>query len=282
MRNLIIMLFILLITLFLILLTHLKSYSTVDIKFDRLRPTKEKINIYYNGFKIGRTKRISPCKNSSDVCVQTQINKKAMFLPDNIQARMKQKKIHERKYEDYIELIYPANPAPFELKNGSVIKGELSSGFNNYMNEEFSYNDMDSLKLSLIHSAQNLEKATGILVEILGSIDNMTKESQQDINKTAKSLNSAARGINSIVSKVDKSLDVSALSDILDNTGRTTENLSGAAADIKTLSASFAESGTIDNVNAITCHTREILKGVHCTLTKPFGGLRLIFSKVIR
>lgn len=264
-----------------------RNFSNVSVEFPKLRPVKEKINVYYNGFKIGHSKKIFPCSNSSGVCVHIVLNKKDMFLPDNITAKMKQKRIHSRKYEDYIEIIYPTTPSYTELQEDAVIKGELSAGYQNYMNEEVSYTDMDSLKGALINTTENLEKATSVLLDILYSVNEMAKNSEKNVSDASKNMNSSMKNINSITSKIDYSINSERLKNILLNIDETSGNLNGTVLNLKGISGSINNSspnitGSISQIDSITKNTDEILLGVNCALRKPFGGLRLLFGKVIK
>lgn len=259
-----------------------RNFVVIQIEFDKLRPVKEKINVYYNGFKIGHTKKFAPCELSKGTCVEIAINKKAMFLPDNITAKMKQKKIHERKYEDFIEIVYPETPSFIELGNGAKIKGELAAGFNNYMNEEVSYSDMDGLKLSLINTTQNLEKATSILVDILDSLNNMTKASESEIGSASKNINSSMKNINSITKKLDDSVNPEIIKSIMRNLDNTLGNINDSTYNLKNFTGQIQSSNTVYAVDSIARNTDEIVQGVNCTLRKSFGGLRLLFGKVIR
>ncbi len=287
MKNVIVLLAFALFTGILIKLDGVK-YQEVIIEFQKLRPpAKEKVNVYYNGFKIGKSKQILPCPHSNGVCVNASLKKGFMFIPSNVSAKMKQKRIHERKFEDYIELIYPENPAFSSLENNAVIKGELAAGFHNYLNEEVSYNDMEKLKLSLTNTASNLEKSTGILVEILYSINEMTTNSKDSVDETTKNLGSVAKNLNQIVSKLNSSINPVVLKNILYNFGETSNNLNGATYYLKDFSGnlndySSSAGSTIDSVESIAKNTDEIVQGINCTLRKPFGGLRLLTGKVIK
>lgn len=264
-----------------------RNFTNISVEFKKLRPVNGKVNVYYNGYKIGRSKKTFPCPNSSGVCVDISLNKKSMFLPDNITAKMKQKRIHSRKYEDYIEIIYPENPSFKEVQKDAVIKGELSAGYQNYMNEEVSYSDMDSIKTSLINTTQNLEKTTSILFDILYSVNDMVKNSEKNVSDASKNMNSSMKNINSITSKINYSIDPNNLKNILLNIDETSGNINAAAFNLKGITGSVNNysnniTGSISQIDSITKNTDEILLGVNCALRKPFGGLRLLFGKVIK
>lgn len=279
MRNVLILLF------FSLLLAGLiyhdaNTKNNVIIEFEKLRPVNERINIYYNGFKIGKSGKFFPCESSKNICLNVKLNKNAMFLPENISAEMKQKRVHDKKYEDYIEIIYPKTPSNLSIKDGMTIKGELSSGFHNYLNEEISFSDMESLKTSLSNSVYNLEKITGVLSDIVQNIDDTTKKSESNLNNTFKSVDVMTKNLANITYKIDNSIDPDSINAIMHNIDGITGNINEFTGDFNDSSSDIGE--TLSSIESITKNTDEIVQGVNCTLKKPFGGIRLMFGRVVK
>ena len=257
-----------------------QNNSNVVIEFEKLRPVSEKINVYYNGFKIGHSKKFSPCENARHICLGVSLKNNVMFLPENISAKMKQKKVHDRKYEDYIELIYPATPSHLPLKSGSIINGELSSGFHNYINEEISFSDMEDLKESLSNSVENIEKMTSALVNVMHNIDETTKKSEGNLQNTFKNVDMMTKNLANISNKIDSSIDPEAMQGIIRNIDGITGNVNEFTGEFNDSSSNIGE--TLSSIESITRNTDEIVQGVNCTLRKPFGGFRLMFGKVVK
>lgn len=257
--------------------------ADILVEFQKMRPIKEKVNVYYNGFKVGRTAGLKPCDHSKNICSKVRLDKNLMILPKNIEIKLKQKKISDNKFEDYMEIQYPVSPDFETIKDGAIIKGEVASGFHNYLNEEVSYSDMEMIKQNLISATDNLNKASGILVDILSSIDDVTSNSKQNSKLLISNLNKTVSNLSLLIGKIDNSLDDKVIRSIFYNVDDSTKNLNGTLENIRNFtyelnSDSGDITGTMNSLNSISRNIDEIVQGVNCTLQKPFGGLRLIFG----
>lgn len=274
---------ILLISVFFIYRFFESDNADILVEFQKMRPIKEKVNVYYNGFKVGRTAGLKPCDHSKNICSKVRLDKNLMILPKNIEIKLKQKKISDNKFEDYMEIQYPVSPDFETIKDGAIIKGEVASGFHNYLNEEVSYSDMEMIKQNLISATDNLNKASGILVDILSSIDDVTSNSKQNSKLLISNLNKTVSNLSLLIGKIDNSLDDKVIRSIFYNVDDSTKNLNGTLENIRNFtyelnSGSGDITGTINSLNSISRNIDEIVQGVNCTLQKPFGGLRLIFG----
>lgn len=274
---------ILLISVFFIYRFFESDNADILVEFQKMRPIKEKVNVYYNGFKVGRTAGLKPCDHSKNICSKVRLDKNLMILPKNIEIKLKQKKISDNKFEDYMEIQYPVSPDFETIKDGAIIKGEVASGFHNYLNEEVSYSDMEMIKQNLISATDNLNKASGILVDILSSIDDVTSNSKQNSKLLISNLNKTVSNLSLLIGKIDNSLDDKVIRSIFYNVDDSTKNLNGTLENIRNFtyelnSGSGDIMGTMNSLNSISRNIDEIVQGVNCTLQKPFGGLRLIFG----
>lgn len=257
--------------------------ADILVEFQKMRPIKEKVNVYYNGFKVGRTAGLKPCDHSKNICSKVRLDKNLMILPKNIEIKLKQKKISDNKFEDYMEIQYPVSPDFETIKDGAIIKGEVASGFHNYLNEEVSYSDMEMIKQNLISATDNLNKASGILVDILSSIDDVASNSKQNSKLLISNLNKTVSNLSLLIGKIDNSLDDKVIRSIFYNVDDSTKNLNGTLENIRNFTYELnSDSGditsTMNSLNSISRNIDEIVQGVNCTLQKPFGGLRLIFG----
>lgn len=274
---------ILLISVFFIYRFFESDNADILVEFQKMRPIKEKVNVYYNGFKVGRTAGLKPCDHSKNICSKVRLDKNLMILPKNIEIKLKQKKISDNKFEDYMEIQYPVSPDFETIKDGAIIKGEVASGFHNYLNEEVSYSDMEMIKQNLISATDNLNKASGILVDILSSIDDVTSNSKQNSKLLISNLNKTVSNLSLLIGKIDNSLDDKVIRSIFYNVDDSTKNLNGTLENIRNFtyelnSGSGDITGTMNSLNSISRNIDEIVQGVNCALQKPFGGLRLIFG----
>lgn len=279
----IIYILILLISVFFIYRFFESDNADILVEFQKMRPIKEKVNVYYNGFKVGRTAGLKPCDHSKNICSKVRLDKNLMILPKNIEIKLKQKKISDNKFEDYMEIQYPVSPDFETIKDGAIIKGEVASGFHNYLNEEVSYSDMEMIKQNLISATDNLNKASGILVDILSSIDDVASNSKQNSKLLISNLNKTVSNLSLLIGKIDNSLDDKVIRSIFYNVDDSTKNLNGTLENIRNFTYELnSDSGdiksTMQSFNSISRNIDEIVQGVNCTLQKPFGGLRLIFG----
>ena len=80
---------------------------TLIAKFDKLPPVSKKLNIYYKGYKVGKTSKILLSEDSKYTLLYLDIYKKGLQLPENVFAKIK---IQEDKNKnDYIEIIINYN-----------------------------------------------------------------------------------------------------------------------------------------------------------------------------
>lgn len=277
-KKTVILSFFLLITLFFAFIKF--NFINFEIEFEKLHHVHKKINVYYNGYKIGESKKIRICKNSNNSCISVIADSKTVFLPRNLKAKMKQKKINHYNYEDYIELVYPKNPSKQRLLDGSRIKGELASGFHNYLTEEIDYSDMEQVKIALISTTINLEKTVSLLADVLISLNETIKNSKNEIKSTVKNLSDSSSDVKVITKKLSTSIDEGKIEKIIDNIDKASENLNSSSKNVKNIAEKLSPS-IVENLEKITENTDEITQGVNSTLKKPFGGVRLIFGKVI-
>ena len=213
--------------------------ADILVEFQKMRPIKEKVNVYYNGFKVGRTAGLKPCDHSKNICSKVRLDKNLMILPKNIEIKLKQKKISDNKFEDYMEIQYPVSPDFETIKDGAIIKGEVASGFHNYLNEEVSYSDMEMIKQNLISATDNLNKASGILVDILSSIDDVASNSKQNSKLLISNLNKTVSNLSLLIGKIDNSLDDKVIRSIFYNVDDSTKNLNGTLENIRNFTYEF-------------------------------------------
>lgn len=284
MKNLIYLILFFVLIVFVIFL-YKSKFVEVTAEFKKLRPVQKKINVYYNGFKMGKVTSVLPCKHSQGVCVKVVLDKSKMFIPSNITFKMKQKDTDKHKYEDYLEIIYPEKPSYTELQNNSILKGELAAGFRNYMNEEVDYNEVEQLKLSLLNTADNLQKSSFILIEILDNINSITETSKNDVIRAAKNFNRTSNNLTQITSNFDSFATAERLNSIAEDINVAASGIGNVGSGVLGIAGTI-EGYSVKNpsnpINNILEDSSEIIRGINCTLRKPLGGLRLIFGKTIR
>ena len=111
------------------------------------------MNVYYKGFKVGKTVKIYPDKEYTNTYLKLKIYPSDINLPNNITA-----KINKTKTKEYINIIYPESPSLKKIKDDDIIKGEITKDINSILNESIGKDEVDEIvedASSLISTAKN-------------------------------------------------------------------------------------------------------------------------------
>lgn len=251
------------------------AFLNIIVKFDELEPFEKQMNVYYKGFKIGKTTRIYPDENYQNTYIKLKIAPHNIKLPNNIIA-----KIQKKKAKEYINIIYPEAPAIKNIEENDIIKGNICKNINSILNNTIEENDVDEIideTSSLIESAnitiQNLNK---IFVQANEIIEN----SKNDINITTKNIAKTTENLERISRKLDNSIEEENLNSAILNINETTENIKEISQNINNTTKQIDEV-TIPIINSITCDGKEITNGIKKTLRKRLGLTKLLFGKPI-
>ncbi|MBQ8887256.1 MAG: hypothetical protein IJY61_06100 [Candidatus Gastranaerophilales bacterium] len=262
---------ILLITIGLIgfLLYNKFAYLNIVVKFEDLEPFERQMNVYYKGFKVGKTTKIYPDENYLHTYLKVKIKPHNINLPNNIVARIKRNKTKE-----YISLMYPEAPTLKKIKNYDEIKGYISKDINSILNETIDENDVDEIideTSSLIGSANiAIQNLNNIFLEVSDIIN----ASRNDIKTATSNLAKTTNNLEKMSSKLNNSVSGDEINTSLKNIEETTENISKITEQINET--------TIPIINSIACDGKEITHGVKNTLKKRMGILKLMFGKPIK
>lgn len=138
--------------------------------FSDLEPFPKNLNVYYKGFKLGRTVRVHPSKDFTDTHVEMILNAKNLSLPDNTTAKMKSK-----NKKDYIELEYPDAPSITFLKNHSIIQGKKGLNIGDYIDKQAEAGGLDEIKENLNNTVASAGDTLDALTELFGTANDILK-----------------------------------------------------------------------------------------------------------
>ncbi len=268
---------------------HLLPHITV--KFKDLRPFHRHINVYYKGYKIGKTCKIRPSEDYQNTLVKVVIYEKNLKLPANTTAILKKEK-HLRTKIDYLELVYPEEPAGAYLQNNDVIEGTSTVDAESF----FASLDKDSLenvKKQLEQTVENLNAMIEALSGIFVTVQEILNENRANINTTLKNLSLSSTNLRNTTSNLNYAMSKQRLSSTFSNLDATTANFSSGTTNLQAITTNveqlsqalnsampqvetaIIETGCLmKNLNEITC-------GIKNKLKTRFGGLRIFFGKVI-
>lgn len=272
-----------------VFLVHNLYNMHITAVFDDLEPFPKNLNIYYKGFKLGRTVRVHPSKDFTDTHVEMILNAKNLSLPDNTTAKMKSK-----NKKDYIELEYPNAPSITYLKNHSIIQGKKGLNIGDYIDKQAEAGGLDEIKDNLNDTVASAGDTLDALTELFGTANNILKDIRPSLKITAENLAETSRNLKETSEEINQSLKPKRLSNSVANIERTTKNLETASIDIRKTTAHvnsdtvniidciIANLNTIiDNINIVINNTNDIVKGFQQTLNKRFSGMRIIFGKAV-
>lgn len=263
----------------LLYLFHLISSTRIIIHFNDLEPLRERLSVYYNGFKIGRSIKIYPGKDYKSTLMDIRVDLRKLRLPANTTATLRRK---DKK--DYIELVYPKSPYLEKLKNNDIIEGYLGINFEHYLQDQAESGGLDEIKenvnTTIVSAGKTFDSLTlmiDILADILKDVQPIAINTVKNFELTSKNLAEASLEINKSISKgyIDKSLYNIQLTS--DNLVLTTKNTTGFTDGLNKQS-SILVNCLLKNLNSLVCNINIIVENVKDTLNKNLGGLRLIFK----
>ncbi len=255
----------------------LTTYTYVTAKFKELRPIHEKLPVYYKGLVVGKAREQRHSEDYNHTLIHLVLYPKNLLLPDNTTVILKKEKHHDKE-RDFLELVYPKEPSSTMIADGAVLEGKATVDVDTFMANQ-NPDDLDAIKQNLAQSSENLNVALEGLAMVFESVNEILKENQKNLYTTTGNLSKATRNLDNVTQKIDKSVQQKRLDNTISNLETLSANLNGTTTSVNGViphvdAAMCQVQGLATNANAISC-------GVRKTLRKRFGGLRLLFGKVI-
>lgn len=268
-----------------LILFKLLTTTRIYVEFKDLRPFHEKAPVYFKGYKIGKVVKIQPIDNYQSTLVTILLHPKNLNLPLNTTAKLK---VHKTRWfhKDYIDLIYPDSPDLAKLKTGSKITGKSSIDIHSYLSN-ISPDSYEKMEENAANILANLDDTTGMLYSVFAIINSILTDNETNIKKALNNFEKTTNNTQSIMSKIDNSINQEKLTNTFDNInsssihaqnllqvfGETTSHLNKTIPNINT---------TIENSRCLISNLNAITGGIKNTMCKRFTGLRLIFGKPIK
>ena len=255
----------------------LTTYTYVTAKFKELRPIHEKLPVYYKGLVVGKAREQRHSEDYNHTLIHLVLYPKNLLLPDNTTVMLKKEKHHDKE-RDFLELVYPKEPSTTMIADGAVLEGKATVDVDTFMANQ-NPDDLEAIKQNLAQSSENLNVALEGLAMVFESVNEILKENQKNLYTTTGNLSKATRNLDNVTQKIDKSVQQKRLDNTISNLETLSANLNGTTTSVNGViphvDATMCQvQGLATNANAISC-------GVRKTLRKRFGGLRLLFGKVI-
>ncbi len=253
-----------------LLLYNKLAFLNLVVKFDDLEPFDKQMNVYYKGFKIGKTTKIYPDEDYKNTYLKLKIHPHDIKLPNNITARIKKSTLN-----NYISIEYPDSPSLSNIKNYDEIKGKVSKDITSALNDNVDtiVDDATTLLESANSTIQNLGDVFTQVNEILTDIRGDIKLASSSLAKTTANLENMSK-------KLDKSLSEDDVSNSIKNIEETTKSIQEITTQIDKTTMPIINS-TLCETNATVRNVKEITGGIKHTLQKRMGLGRVLFGKPI-
>lgn len=256
----------------------LTTYTYVTAKFSELRPIHQKLHVYYKGIVVGRAKEPKHSDDFNHTMIKLVLYPKSLMLPDNTLVLLKKEKI-DNKEQDFLELVYPQKPSEKMIVNGAILEGKATVDIDSFLSNQSS-DDLETIKNNLAESTENLNNALEGLNVVFVSLNDILKENQNNLSVASGNLSKATGNIDAMTEKINNAMEQKQLNNTFSSIEKSagnlaviSDNLEGTTNNVN--STLYQVNGLATNANVISC-------GVRKTLGKPFGGLRLLFGKVIK
>lgn len=282
--------FVILSTLMCIYRFHTYTYLTVE--FNDARPVRNKIPVYYKGYRIGKVEKIRPNDNFQTTLVTIVLYPKNLKLPKNTTALLTREK-RERKEIDFINLIYPEKPSDTTLTDGDIINGFTTVDIENYFSSKALTGELDTLTNNANNLMESLKLTSDALTEFLNILSDTVDENRPAIKTMTNNLAQMSNSFRLFALKMNNSMSETQLKNTFSNLDKTsssvvvtTKNIEGITENIDSITGDISSQGaqissSIENAEIITKNLADITGGIRNTMSKNFGGLRLIFGKPI-
>lgn len=243
----------------------------ITAMFKDLRPFHGNIPVYYKGIKIGRAKDLRPSNSYEHSLLRIQIYGRKHKIPDNVKVYLK-KEIRGKRHCDYLELVMPESPSGTYIKENSWIEGKCSVDIEHFLRNQ-DPDDIENLRANIVQASENLNSTLESIAGLFGMGQDILAENRPTIRKSVSNVETATNKINNVISEEQLSTTFTNIENTTAKTYSITENFSDTGMS--------GINGIITKTNCILDDTNCITQGVRKTMSKRFGGLRLMFGKVV-
>lgn len=262
------------------------TYTYITIEFNEARPVRNKISVYYKGYRIGKVEKIKPSKDFKSTKVTIVLYPKHLKLPINTTALLTREKRGGRFETDFINLLYPDEPSEAILRSGDSILGFTTVDIESFFSDKAISGELDAITKnanSLLEELQTTSQALTLLMQILQDTVN---ENRPSIKIMTGNLAEMSEELKGFASKLNNSVNQDEVQSTLSNFNQTSTNIVTISKNLDELTNSINSkstqiSNTIDDANKIANNIEIITTGLKNTMSKNFAGFRLLFGKPI-
>lgn len=271
------------------------SHTYIKAEFNSLDPIPAKMPVYFKGFKLGKTDKVTNSKDFKKTYLNIVLNQRGLHLPNNITVQIKS----QGEDFDYVDLIYPAAPSIKYIKNGDIIKGESNRSFNAISANNQQRLDMlsekgEGLLSSATATSDSLTEMFNLITDVITENRENIKDTTTNIKNSTANLAISTNNLKDLIIKLNNGLPQKSVNNSINNIELTTENLSTTTKNLIPITENLNEttnnlsqvvpqiSNLFSGLNTAVCHVNDILRGIKQTLQERFGGAKIIFGRPIK
>ena len=270
------------------------TYTYLTVEFNQARPVRNKIPVYYKGYRIGKVEKIKPSKDFLSTNVTIVLYPRHLKLPINTTALLAREKRGEHFETDFINLIYPDEPSTVNLKSGDSIIGVTTIDIESFFSEKAINGELDIITKNVNTLLEELQSTSKALSQLMGVLQDTVDENRPSIKTMTSNLASMSDELKSFAQKLNNSLDDKEIKSTLTNFNHTSSSIVTTSENLENITKNIDEmttelnketrniTGSIKNANKISRNIEEITTGLKNTMSKNFAGFRLIFGKPIQ
>lgn len=276
----------------LLCLYRFKTYTYVTVEFKETRPVRNKIPVYLKGYRIGKVEKIIPSEDFQTTKVTIVLFPKKLKLPSNTTAILTREK-RDRKEVDFINLVYPESPSKVYLENGDIIQGSSTVDIESFFSKKALSGELDAITGNVNKLLESLQSTSEALTQLMEILSDTVNENRPSIKIMTNNLAQASNNLRMFSLKINNSVSNNQMKDTFKNIDNTTKNITTTTQNVSNISQNIEDitteidkklpqiSNSISNTELIAYNLAIITGGLKNTMSKNFGGLRLLFGKPI-
>lgn len=269
------------------------TYTYINVEFTDARPVRNKIPVYFKGYRIGKVEKIKLSPDFKSTMVTIVLYPPNIKLPSNMTALLT-KEEHERTEYDFINLIYPEHPGSTILKDGDSIAGFTTVDLETFLSKKALSGELDEIKDNVNNLLTSLTGTSEALMMFFGILQDTVNENRPAIKTTTSNLAATSNNLKMFSSKLNNSIDERNIQNTLLNVNTTSSSAVITSRNLEVITNNIDKitngvnksmpeiSTSITNAENIAQNLNEITTGVSKTLKQNFGGLRILFGKTIK
>lgn len=270
----------------LLFLYRIWTYTYLTVEFNDARPVRNKIPVYYKGYRIGKVEKIKPSEDFKTTNVTIVLYPRRLKLPINTTAMLTREKRGESYETDFIDLLYPDNPSEAILRDGDCIIGVTTLDMDNFFSEKAASGELDAITKNVNTLLENLQVTSKALSELMSVLQDTVNENRPSIKEMTTNLAEASNQFKLFSIKLNNSINQQEIQSTFSSLNSSSANFSSTTKNIDKFTESLNSSipeirSIISNTDKITDDIETITSGLKCTMSKKFGGLRLFLGKPI-